>query len=101
MTENDARIGRKVMVDELNTINAYESMADNADSPEVADLVRDIADEEKVHTGEGAAIVAANDPRAEPAMKEGVAEASEFGMMLRKAIAEKDSQRGPPRRVSL
>ena len=88
MTEMDARIGRKIMVDELNTINAYESMADNADDPKVAEVVRDIADEEKVHTGEGAAIVAENDPRAEPAMKEGLEEVGEIAKATRQATFE-------------
>lgn len=74
MTDKDAAIGRKVMVDELDTINRYEAMADRA-SPEVADLVRDIADEEKVHVGEAAAIVDEHDSRARPAMLEGVEEA--------------------------
>ena len=74
MTDKDAAIGRKVMVDELNTINSYEAMADHA-SPEVAEVVRDIADEEKVHVGEAGAIIAAHDKRAVPAMKEGVKEA--------------------------
>ena len=88
MTENDARIGRKIMVDELNTINEYESMAENADDPKVAELVRDIADEEKVHTGEGAAIVAENDPRAKEAMEEGLEEAGEILKATRQATFE-------------
>ena len=88
MTENDARIGRKIMVDELNTINEYESMAENADDPKVAELVRDIADEEKVHTGEGAAIVAENDPRAKEAMEEGLEEAEEILKATRQATFE-------------
>jgi rubrerythrin len=80
------------MIDELETINKYESMADNADDPKVAEVIRDVADEEKVHTGEGAAIVAANDPRAKPAMEEGVKEATKmagFKDMYDEAMAEK------------
>lgn len=77
MTEKDAALGRRLMIDELKTTNLYEQMADEADDEATADVIRDVADEEKVHTGEGAAIVAANDPRAKPAMKEGVKEAAE------------------------
>lgn len=78
MTEKDARIARTVMVDELNTINKYEAMAENADSEEVRDVVKDIAREEKVHTGEGAALLDKADPEAKPAMLEGVKEVRSF-----------------------
>ena len=78
MTEKDARIARTVMVDELNTINKYEAMADNADSEKVRDVVKDIAREEKVHTGEGAALLDKADPEAKPAMLEGVKEVRSF-----------------------
>ena len=77
MTKKDAALGRELMIDELKTTNKYECMADKADDPGVAEVIRDVADEEKVHTGEGAAIVATNDPRAKPAMQEGVKEAAE------------------------
>lgn len=98
MTDKDAAIGRKVMVDELETINSYEAMADHA-SPEVAKVVRDIADEEKVHVGEAGAIIADHDKRALPAMEEGVKEARKimkFEDMLRESIAKKDSEKGYP-----
>lgn len=98
MTDKDAAIGRKLMVDELNTVNEYEAMAEHA-SPDVAKVVRDVADEEKVHAGEGAAIVDANDPRARPAMEEGVKEARKimkFEDMLKKAIDDKDGEKGYP-----
>lgn len=75
MNNIDAQLGRKLMVDELETVNQYEAMADHA-SPEVAEVIRDVADEEKVHAGEGAAIVGASDDRAEPAMEEGLQEAA-------------------------
>jgi len=99
MSEKDAAIGRELMKDELETTNKYERMADHADDPEVKEVVRDVADEEKVHTGEGAAIVAENDKRAVPAMKEGVKEAGRmlgFKDMLKKAIDEKDAEKGMP-----
>lgn len=78
MNATDAQLGRKVMTDELETVNQYEAMADNAADPGVADVIRDIADEEKVHAGEAAAIVGQSDDRAEPAMKEGLEEAQEM-----------------------
>jgi len=77
MTKKDAQLGRELMIDELKTTVKYENMADQADDKGTAEVIRDVADEEKVHTGEGAAIVAANDKRATPAMKEGLKEASE------------------------
>lgn len=99
MTDKDAAIGRKVMVDELNTINQYEAMADHASSG-VAKVVRDIADEEKVHVGEAGAIVAEHDKRAVPAMKEGVKEArtimKSFNEMLTEAIKKSDEGKGYP-----
>ena len=78
MSKTDAALGRELMKDELDTTSKYERMADMADNEGTAEVIRDVADEEKVHTGEGAAIVAANDPRAKPAMLEGVKEASEY-----------------------
>ena len=78
MNATDAQLGRKVMTDELETVNQYEAMADNAADPGVAEVIRDIADEEKVHAGEAAAIVGQSDDRAEPAMKEGLEEAQEM-----------------------
>ena len=99
MTNIDAQLGRKLMIDELETTNQYEVMADNAENPKVAEVIRDVADEEKVHAGEGAAIVAGADPRAEPAMKEGVNEARDimgFEDMLRKSNEKKDKERGYP-----
>lgn len=98
MSDKDAVIGRKIMVDELETINEYEAMAENA-SPEVAKVVEDIIDEEKVHVGEAGAIIADNDKRALPAMKEGVKEARDimgFEEMLKKAVEERDRDKGYP-----
>lgn len=99
MTDKDAAIGRKVMVDELETINQYEAMANHASS-DVAKVVRDIADEEKVHVGEAAAIVDGHDKRARPAMEEGVKEAKvimkSFNEMLTEAIAKSDAGKGYP-----
>ena len=98
MTDKDAAIGRKVMVDELETINSYEAMAEHA-SPKVAKVLEDIIDEEKVHVGEAGAIIAENDKRALPAMEEGVKEARDtmgFEEMLKKAVEEKDKDKGYP-----
>ena len=78
MNATDAQLGRKVMTDELETVNQYEAMADNAADPGVAEVIRNIADEEKVHAGEAAAIVGQSDDRAEPAMREGLEEAQEM-----------------------
>ena len=99
MTFRDAQMARKLMTDELETTNQYEAMAVNADSPATAKLLQDIADEEKVHAGEGAALLAQNDSRAEPAMREGVKEARDimkFEDMLKKSNEEKDRERGYP-----
>ena len=98
MTNIDAHLGRELMKDELETTNKYEAMAEQA-SPAVAEVIRDVADEEKVHAGEGAAIVAGADPRAKPAMLEGVEEARsimKFEDMLRKSNEDKDRERGYP-----
>jgi len=78
MTDTDARVAREIAIDELKTTNKYEALADAADDPKVKDVVRDIAREEKVHTGEAAAILDKKDEEATPAMKEGLDEAREM-----------------------
>ena len=97
MTDSDAAIGRKIMVDELNTINDYEDMAQNA-SPKVAKVIEDVIDEEKVHVGEAGAIIADNDKRAVPAMKEGVKEARHIMKSFDEMLEESFEKAGKGKR---
>lgn len=76
MTEKDAQLGRTLMTDELDTINKYKRMADSADNPHTKAVLNDVAEEEKVHVGEGANIVDRNDPSARKKMTEGYNEAT-------------------------
>ena len=75
MNEKDARAGRTVMGDELDTINRYEALA-HTTSPETKDVIDDIIEEEKEHVGEAAKIIDAADPTAKKQMLAGVKEAS-------------------------
>lgn len=70
----DADKAREVMVDELKTINKYEEMARQAKNPKVAEVINEVAGDEKVHVGNAAALVAMEDPEAVPKMEEGLRE---------------------------
>lgn len=75
MTDEDARVAREVIIDELKTINKYEGLQNKADSEDVKDVVKDITREEKVHVGEASELLRRNDKESMPALKEGAQEA--------------------------
>ena len=79
MTEDvpktDAGKAREGLIDELKTINHYEEMADESKDPVLKRQFEEIVDDEKVHVGNFAEMIADKDKKAEPLMREGLEEA--------------------------
>ena len=96
MTEDvpktDAGKAREGLIDELKTINHYEEMADESKDPVLKRQFEEITDDEKVHVGNFAEMIADKDKKAEPLMREGLEEA----MKMRKSMfySFKDMMRG-------
>lgn len=72
--ENDARLTRQLIREELDASNSYEEKAQATSDPEAAKVYRDISREEKVHAGELQALLDREDPESTEAMKEGMEE---------------------------
>ena len=72
--ENDARLTRQLIREELDASNSYEEKAQATFDPEAAKVYRDISREEKVHAGELQALLDREDPESTEAMKEGIEE---------------------------
>lgn len=72
--ENDARLTRQLIREELDASNSYEEKAQATSDPEAARVYRDISREEKVHAGELQALLDREDPESTEAMKEGMEE---------------------------
>lgn len=90
----DAGKAREGMVDELKTINKYEEMADEAQNPVVADTLKEVADDERVHVGNFGALVAEEDPKAVPKMMEGIEETEkDTGIRVMKRSFQKAGKR--------
>ena len=79
MTEDvpktDAGKAREGLIDELKTINHYEEMADESKDPVLKRQFEEITDDERVHVGNFAEMIADKDKKAEPLMREGFEEA--------------------------
>lgn len=79
-TERDAQIARISMIAELDAVNLYLKLAQLASSKELADVLKDVANEEKVHVGEFEYFVEQLDPEWDEMEDEGEEEAEEkFG----------------------
>lgn len=76
---SDAEILRVAIQAELDAINFYEQMASKAVDQGVADLLLDVAYEEKVHVGEFREMLAQIDPTQVDADAEGAEEVSDLG----------------------
>ena len=96
MTEDvpktDAGKAREGLIDELKTINHYEEMSAQAEDDDLKRQFEEIVDDEKVHVGNFAEMIADKDKKAEPLMREGLEEA----MKMRKSMfySFKDMMRG-------
>jgi rubrerythrin len=58
----DVRLLRRVLARELDTINEYEEMAEEAEEEVVRAFFRHLADEEKEHVAEAMALIHERDP---------------------------------------
>lgn len=65
---------RERLREEYDAINNYLSMLPHIDSHKIAAIIKDIADEEKVHIGELEAILYELDPSEKEKVKEGMNE---------------------------
>lgn len=65
---------RERLREEYDAINNYLSMLPHIDSHKIAAIIKDIADEEKVHVGELEAILYELDPSEKEKVKEGMNE---------------------------
>ena len=78
MTDNvpstDAGKAREGLIDELETINNYEEMASKTSDPKLRAQFEEITDDERVHVGNFAEMIANKDPKAEPLMRKGLEE---------------------------
>lgn len=61
--ERDKQIARISMISELDAVNLYESLALQATDKDLIDILKDIANEEKVHVGEFEYILEKLDPQ--------------------------------------
>jgi rubrerythrin len=73
--EDLIRALRNLIADEFEAVNIYTSLADSTNNGEAAALLRDIADEEKVHAGEFMQLLFELDPDEESHYAKGMAEA--------------------------
>ncbi len=76
--ERDLQILRIGMIAELDAVNLYDRLAQLASSPQVTKLMKDVAQEEKVHAGEFETLMERIDPTYEEAEKEGEKEVDEL-----------------------
>lgn len=72
--EENAKLTRQLIREELDASNSYEEKARATSDPEAAKVYRDISREEKVHAGELQALLDREDPESTEAMKEGIEE---------------------------
>ena len=70
----DAGKAREGLIDELETINNYEEMASKTSDPKLKAQFEEITDDERVHVGNFAEMIADKDPKAEPLMRKGLEE---------------------------
>lgn len=62
LPSRDVRLLRAVLARELETINEYEQMADEAEDPHIREFFLHLAKEEKEHVGEAMALINERDP---------------------------------------
>jgi rubrerythrin len=77
-SERDLQILRIAMIAELDAVNLYERLAQLASSPQVTKLMKDVAQEEKVHAGEFETLMEELDPKYEEAEEEGEKEVEDL-----------------------
>lgn len=75
--ELDAAIARLAMIAELDASNLYEQMIPQVSDKEFKKILQDIADEEKVHTGEFEYFLDKFDPQWEDSEDDGEEEAED------------------------
>jgi len=77
--ERDLQIARIGMIAELDAVNLYEKLALIASDKKLAQALREVAGEEKVHVGEFEYFVEMIDPEWDELEDEGEEEAEEIG----------------------
>lgn len=87
---SDARVLRKVLERELETINAYEDFIDQLVSPELKRVVEHIRDEEKEHVAETLHFIRQLDPAQEAVFQRGIES------MLKRDEGAPSAPAGPP-----
>jgi rubrerythrin len=75
--ERDVAIARLAMIAELDAVNLYEQMIQYVTDADLKTILQDIANEEKVHSGEFEYILSDLDPQWEEFEDEGEEEAEE------------------------
>lgn len=69
--QSDVEALRLALIGELDAINLYNQMANATSNPKMADVLKDIADEEKVHVGELQKLLDELDPNNKQKRQEG------------------------------
>lgn len=76
--ERDVQIARVGMIAELDAVNLYEKLASLASNKDLAKVLKEVANEEKVHVGEFEYFVENLDPEWDRLEDEGEEEAEEI-----------------------
>lgn len=69
--QSDVEALRLALIGELDAINLYNQMANATSNPKMAEVLKDIADEEKVHVGELQKLLDELDPNNKQKRQEG------------------------------
>lgn len=73
----DLEMLRTAIIAEMDAISFYEQMANKTDNADLAEVLMDVAEEEKTHVGEFQALLLSLDPEQEAELEEGRREVEE------------------------
>ncbi len=76
--KNDLQILRLGIIAELDAINLYEQLSEDANDPKIKKVLMDVAKEEKEHVGEFQALLLERDAEQAEEMEEGKKEVEEI-----------------------
>lgn len=93
----DVRLLRAALARELDTINEYEEMAEQAEDPLIRDFFYHLAVEEKEHVAEAMALIERRDPDQARESREADTRPEHFRGEAPRAASEEDATRGEGR----